>query len=106
MGPGFRFQPRGVSSLSIDCVNKLDRPRRGARRCQQHTMRVLLLDPKTGLYFQAESAWTMDPQQARDFGTSFRAGAFAQDHGLAHLEVFLDFGDQEYNVRLPLQAAI
>lgn len=48
----------------------------------------------------------MDPQQARNFGTSFRAGAFAQDHGLGNLEVFLDFGDQEYNVRLPLQASV
>jgi hypothetical protein len=69
-------------------------------------MRVLLLDSKTGLYFQTEGAWTMDPQQARNFGTSFRAGAFAQDYGLANLEVFLDFGDQEYNVRLPLQASV
>ncbi len=69
----------------------------------QMIMRVLLLDPKTGSYFQSEGAWTADPQQARNFGTSFRAGAFAQDHGLPDLEVFLDFGDQEYNVRLPVQ---
>lgn len=69
-------------------------------------MRVLLLDPKTGLYFQAEGSWTMDPQQARNFETSFRAGAFAQDHGLSNLEVFLDFGDQEYNVRLPVQTSV
>jgi len=80
-----------------------------AARCltlAKHTMRILLLDPKTGLYFQAEDAWTMDPQQARNFATSFRAGAFAQDHGLANLEVFLDFGDQEYNVHLPVQASV
>ena len=69
-------------------------------------MRVLLLDPKTGTYFQAEGAWTTDPQQARNFGTSFRAGAFAQDQGLSNLEVFLDFGDQEYNVHLPVPASV
>jgi len=69
-------------------------------------MRVLLLDPITGSYLQGDGAWTIDPHQARNFGTSFRAGAFAQDHGLGNLEVFLDFGDQEYNVSLPLQDAI
>jgi hypothetical protein len=69
-------------------------------------MRVLLLDPKSGSYFQAEGAWTMDPSQAHNFGTSFRAGAFAQDHGLGNLEVFLDFGEEEYNVRLPVQASL
>ncbi len=66
-------------------------------------MRVLLLNTLTGLYYQASDSWTAQPEMAKNFGSSFRAAVFAQDNGLETLEVYLDFDDHEYNVRLPVQ---
>jgi hypothetical protein len=66
-------------------------------------MRVLLLNTKTGLYFQSSDSWTSDPESARDFGTSLKAAIFAQDQLLEDLEVYLDFGDSDWNVQLPVK---
>lgn len=65
-------------------------------------MRVLLLNANTQLYLQSLDRWTSEPDQASDFGTSLKAAQFAQKHCLSGLEVFLDFGDHEYNVYLPV----
>ncbi len=66
-------------------------------------MRVLLLNAKSKLYLKTLDRWTPQPEQAQDFGNSLRAALFAQQHCLNDLEVFLDFGDQEYNVYLPVE---
>ena len=66
-------------------------------------MRVILLNTKTGLYFQSQDSWTPDPDLAKDFGNSHRASLYAQDNCLEDLEVYLDFGNEEYNVHLPLK---
>ena len=66
-------------------------------------MRVFLVNSKTGLYFQSQDSWTDDPAQAKDFGTSHRANVYAEDNCLEDLEVYLDFGNEEYNVHLPVK---
>lgn len=65
-------------------------------------MRVFLLDSKTGAYFQSPDGWTTDPALARDFISSHRAEVYAEEHGLNELDIYLDFGNEEYNVRLPV----
>jgi len=66
-------------------------------------MRVLLLNAKTKLYLRSLDSWTSEPDSAQDFGNSLQAALFAQQNCLNELEVFLDFGDQEYNVYLPVE---
>jgi hypothetical protein len=65
-------------------------------------MRVLLLNANAQLYLQSLDRWTDEPEKALDFGSSLKAAQFAQNHCLSGLEVFLDFGDHEYNVYLPV----
>ena len=67
-------------------------------------MRVLLCNNKTGLYVQPSKGWTSDAELAQDFGSSLKAALYAQEHGLEAAEVYLDFGDCEYNVSLPVPA--
>jgi hypothetical protein len=66
-------------------------------------MRVLLCDHKTGLYYQSPDHWTNEAAQAKDFRSSAKAVVYAQECGLAEVEVFVDFDDPEYNVRLPIR---
>lgn len=66
-------------------------------------MRILLCNPASGLFFQAPDRWTECADQAEDFGSGPRAILFARDRSLHGVEVFWDFGDPEYNVRLPIQ---
>ncbi len=66
-------------------------------------MRVLLCDNKTGLYHQSPDRWTNQATQATDFASSLKAVRYAEECGLADVEVFMDFDDPEYNVRLPVQ---
>lgn len=65
-------------------------------------MRVLLSDPKTGLYFKSEGLWTSDPNEACNFQSGPKAITFARENSLAQAEVFWDFDDPEYSVRLPV----
>jgi hypothetical protein len=65
-------------------------------------MRILLCNHKTGLYYQTVDSWTPDPASAQDFGSSLKAALFAQENGIGEARVYLDFGDREYNVTLPV----
>jgi len=67
-------------------------------------MRVLLLNPKTGLYFQSRDSWSKEPEKAKVFESSLQAIMFAQEQCLEEIEVYLDFGNEEYNVSLPVRA--
>ena len=69
-------------------------------------MRILLLNSKTGLYFEALNSWTANPQTARAFENSREAAVFAQEVCPDNLEIFLEFGDEEYNVSLPVEARL
>ena len=65
-------------------------------------MRVLLFDASKGRYWGNEDSWTDQPGQARNFGTSLKAALYAQEHSLEESEVYLDFGDTDWDVRLPI----
>ncbi len=67
-------------------------------------MRVLLCKNKTNLYYQSPNRWVAEAAVADDFRSSLKAALFAQENGLPNVEVLLDFGDLEYNVRLPVPA--
>jgi hypothetical protein len=69
-------------------------------------MRILLINAKTGLYFESLNSWTANPQTAKDFHNGREAAVFAQELSHGDLEIFLDFGDDEYNVSLPVQARL
>lgn len=80
--------------------------RRLSSELEKKTMRILLLNPETGLYFESLNSWTANPQTAQDFRNSRQAAMFAQELSQNHLEIFLDFGDEEYNVALPVEARL
>ncbi len=65
-------------------------------------MRVLLWNTKTRLYYQDQDCWTADTESAREFGASVRAALFAQENSLQDVEVYLDFGNEDWNVYLPI----
>jgi hypothetical protein len=67
-------------------------------------MRVLLMNPRTGLYFQSQDSWSAEPEKAKIFESSLQAVIFAQQQRLEGVEVYLDFGNEEYNVSLPVRA--
>ena len=69
-------------------------------------MRICLLDRSTGLYFQSPHSWTADSRAAQGFEDSRQAALFAQQLCREDLEVYLDFGDDEYNVSVPVQARL
>ncbi len=65
-------------------------------------MRILLCNSQTGLFFKSPDQWISQPELAEDFQSSPNAILFARQQGLASVEVFWDFDDPEYNVRLPV----
>ncbi len=65
-------------------------------------MRILLCHRQTGLFYQDPKQWTSEPEKAVDFRTSPKAIIFAREQALEDVEVFWDFDDPEYNVRLPI----
>ncbi len=67
-------------------------------------MRILLCDSKSGLFLQGPGQWTSEPELAQDFQSGPKAILFARERGLSSVEVFWDFDDPEYNVRLPIAA--
>ena len=69
-------------------------------------MRICLLDRRKGLYFQAPHSWTADSSAAQVFEDSRRAALFAQQLCREDLEVYIDFGDDEYNVSVPVQTRL
>ena len=50
-------------------------------------MRVLLVNRKTGLYYQSQGSWTLDPEAAVDFGGSIKSGSFALEQGVEPAEI-------------------
>ena len=65
-------------------------------------MRILLCNPVTGTFFRSPDQWIAEPELADDFQSSPRAILFARERSLQGVEVFWDFDDPEYNVRLPV----
>jgi hypothetical protein len=65
-------------------------------------MRILLCDRKSGLYLKAPGQWTDQAGQACNFQSGPKAILFARENQLNEAEVFWDFDDPEYSVRLPV----
>ncbi len=58
-------------------------------------MRTLLRHTSTGRYYQSAGAWTLDPENAHDFGSIARAVSVVQTRGLSDMEVDLTFDNPE-----------
>jgi hypothetical protein len=67
-------------------------------------MRVVLQQIATKLYFQAEGKWTLDPGEARDFGSSLKAIDYCLDQKMSGVEVVLKFSEAKYDIRLSATA--
>jgi hypothetical protein len=68
-------------------------------------MRILLCDRKSGLYFKAPGEWTDEAAHACNFKSGPSAIIFARENLMNDAEVFWDFDDPEYSVRLPVAPA-
>ncbi len=66
------------------------------------TMRVLLRDVTTGLYFCQPQEWTAESGKAQNFKHSAEAMNLARAHGVENAEVVLAFEESSYAVSLPL----
>jgi hypothetical protein len=60
-------------------------------------MRVVLRDPKNGLFFRNADDWTEHPETARDFLHTATAIFFANEQKLFGMEILLTFGDPEHD---------
>jgi hypothetical protein len=68
-------------------------------------MNVLIQNPLTLSYFQADHKWTADPDEAWNFKDSRNAVRFCAEHGMLDCEIVLKFPDERYDVHMPAWAA-
>jgi hypothetical protein len=68
-------------------------------------MKVLIQNPMTLSYFQAEQKWTANPGEAWDFKDSRNAVRFCAEHDMLGNEIVLKFPDERYDVHMPAWAA-
>ena len=68
----------------------------------RNSMRVLLRDSATGLYFQEPENWTAESEKAQSFRHSAEAMNLARLKQVRHAEVVLAFEEPGYTVALPL----
>ena len=68
-------------------------------------MKVLIQNPMTLSYFEADHKWTADPDQARNFNDSRNAVRFCSERGMLDYEIVLKFPDDRYDVHMPAWAA-
>src|SRR5260370_42425658 len=62
------------------------------------TLRVLLRNRETGLYFQTPDKWTTAPRCALDFESSARALKKVIELRLQNMDIVLSFGNPAYDV--------
>ena len=67
-----------------------------------NSMRILLQQTKTNLYFQDIGTWTPDASVAMDFLTSTAAIDFCVANKLRAIQLVLKFEEQRYNIVLPV----
>ncbi len=58
-------------------------------------MRTLLRHTLTGRYYQSLGKWTLDPEDAHDFGSIAQAVSVVQTRGLSDMEIDLTFDNPE-----------
>jgi hypothetical protein len=68
-------------------------------------MKVLIQNPLTLSYFEADHKWTADPETAWDFKDSRNAVRFCAEHNMLEQEIVLKFPEERYDVHMPAWAA-
>jgi hypothetical protein len=68
----------------------------------EKTMRTLLRQAATGLYFQGPDQWTTERERAHNFKMIDRAVEFARRWNLPDVELVFAFEDAEEVTRVPL----
>jgi hypothetical protein len=64
---------------------------------------IFIQDCQTKMFLGADNQWTLDPEQARDFGTTLNAVAHALTHRLAGAQMLVRFGETTArDVEVPL----
>ncbi len=66
------------------------------------TMRILLQQKETGLYFKGPDVWTRSPAEAADFISSTKAMDFCAANKVAGVQLVLKFENQQYDIVMPL----
>jgi len=92
------FEP-GVDTLPTSRIALGDRPSRNTHLL----MRTLLRNPSSGHYFAALGKWTLDRDEAHDFGPVRRAVRFACKAGFADMDLVLSFDNAAGVAALPFK---
>jgi len=61
------------------------------------SMRALIRDVKSGMFYGQDGQWTADREDARDFVGTFQAMSFAGQQHLRGVHVVLAFDNPEYD---------
>ena len=65
-------------------------------------MRVLVRHKKTGRFFCTVECWTHNAELAKDFFSGWEAMTAALTLDAQNLSVYYDFGDECYNISIPV----
>ena len=63
-------------------------------------MRALIRDLRTGCFYGPDGQWTAEREKGREFESTFRALAFAEDNRLDGVQVVLTFGKPEKDLTI------
>lgn len=66
------------------------------------TMRILLQQKETGLYFKDVGNWTTEPAEAMDFISSTKVIDFCVLNKISGVQIVLKFAEQPYDIVLPV----
>jgi hypothetical protein len=64
------------------------------------SMKVILQERATELYFQGEGQWVKDASEAFNFGNSLEAIDYCVTRQISGVEIVLKFADPRYDIRL------
>ena len=67
-------------------------------------MKVLLRNPRIGLYYAGRKHWVGRPDAAEDLRSIEYATEVSRDEDFDHMEIFVDYGDPICELVLPLRA--
>jgi hypothetical protein len=67
----------------------------------EKTMKALLQQLETGLYFKGPDQWIANPWEAYDFKSSLNARSYCLRHGMPGVQIVLKFEMDKYDITLP-----
>jgi hypothetical protein len=68
-------------------------------------MKVLIQNPENSLYLESLDRWCPNVNDAYDFGNSDHAIQFCVTHGIAPINVVLQWSGMPYTIAIPIAAA-